>query len=215
MIVLRIERGVIRIGFLHDLSDADDARGLDAAVVEEDLVADFHRAHKISRLVVAHPVPAGGLLQRFRQIVDRERFRLRFHQPVFHRLYSILLRKINHEETKNTKKEQKNRCESVSSWLILLFLPRHEQHLEKITPRTASGDDRNAGNTNASIRPRTYLRSAVADETSFLSPARRNFRSASRVVAGHARNHQAVKRSRTSFLSARFLKLFIPGLLNR
>src|SRR5262249_3853938 len=165
MVVLRIERGVIRIGFLHDLGDADDARGVDAAVVEEDLVADLHRAHKISRLVVAYAVPAGGLLRRFRQIVNRERFRLRFHQPVFHLIYSILLRKIIHEETKNTTKEQNNQCESATSWLILLFLPRCEQHLEDVTPRTASGDDRNAGSPNASIRPRTYRRRSGAHET--------------------------------------------------
>ena len=38
-------------------------------MIEENLIANLHLAHEISRLIVAHAVPAGGFLRRFRQIV--------------------------------------------------------------------------------------------------------------------------------------------------
>src|SRR5262245_59088318 len=159
MFVLRVERSVIGIGLLQDFGDADDAGGLDAAVIEEDLVADLHLPHKISRLVVAHAVPAGGLLRRLRQVVNRESLRLRFHQPVFHLLYSILLREINHESVPRAVasglllRRPLATARGTDSWLILLFPPRREQHLENITPRIASSDGCNANSPSASIRP--------------------------------------------------------------
>src|SRR5450631_2550443 len=55
-------------------------------MIEKREITLFHRVPEhVSRLIVAHPVPRGGPFRRRREIVDAERGRFRFKQPVIHR----------------------------------------------------------------------------------------------------------------------------------
>src|SRR5690606_33260163 len=88
VLAVRVTRGVVRVALAHAAGDADHARGLGVAVVEEDLVADLHLvAHEVARLVIPNAVPVGAAVAR--EVVDRVDAGLRLHEPVTLRHRSI------------------------------------------------------------------------------------------------------------------------------
>src|SRR5690606_33367803 len=75
--------GRVGMGEGHYLHDADDLLA-DVGVVEEGLVAEFHRLHVVARRVAAHAVPF--LVALPDKIGPAEDVGLRLHQPLGHRL---------------------------------------------------------------------------------------------------------------------------------
>src|SRR5688572_2797622 len=80
----RIELGRIRVRVAGDGGGADNPGHVAARVVEQDAVAGLHQSHVVAGLVVAHAVPGFGADPL--EVVDRERVRFGFHQPVAARL---------------------------------------------------------------------------------------------------------------------------------
>ncbi len=82
---LAVELGYIRMGRFGHPYDAGNSGFCATGVVKERAVAEFHAvAHEITRLIIAHAPPGGGLPRRGREVIDAEYLRLGFHQPVIH-----------------------------------------------------------------------------------------------------------------------------------
>ncbi|MNT45934.1 hypothetical protein D3C72_1825500 [compost metagenome] len=82
VMALRVQRSGVGVGCGADAGDAGNARLRAAGVVEKEQVTDRHGAQEITRLVVAHAIPAR--FAKARQVLDREFVGLGFHQPVGH-----------------------------------------------------------------------------------------------------------------------------------
>jgi hypothetical protein len=83
--VAPIERGHVGIRGAHDLHRADQSRDGTARVVQEGKITTLHAvAQEVSRLVVAHPVPAGTALREPGQLIDSKALRFGLEQPMSH-----------------------------------------------------------------------------------------------------------------------------------